>query len=59
MQPTTRTVIRDVLRALDADDYPTALAIARAAYREATDSATRTELLLTLGPRAAITPDDQ
>ncbi|MFB6808413.1 hypothetical protein [Streptomyces sp. NPDC056387] len=59
MQPHTRAVIRDVLRALDADDYPGALAIARAAYGEATDSATRMELLLTLGPRAASTTHDQ
>ncbi|MET3982419.1 hypothetical protein ABIC27_000256 [Streptomyces sp. PvR034] len=59
MQTTVQATIRDVLRALDTDDYPTALRIAQAAYRTATDDATRTELLLTLGPRAANSPDDQ
>ncbi|MFD8948946.1 hypothetical protein ACFV0B_08845 [Streptomyces xanthophaeus] len=52
-------VFREVRRALDADDYPAALTIAQAAYREATDDATRVELLLILGPHAASKLDEQ
>ncbi|MFI8910591.1 hypothetical protein ACIGW4_03040 [Streptomyces sp. NPDC053513] len=59
MQRANQVAIRKVQRAIDADDFATALSLARAAYRAAPDDAARAELLLFLGPRAASTPDDQ
>ena len=59
MRATSQAAIREVLQALDARDFTTALSIARAAYRAAPDDDARAELLLWLGPRAASTPDDQ
>ncbi|MFD7445696.1 hypothetical protein [Streptomyces sp. NPDC059909] len=58
MRAANEVVIREVLQALDASDFTTALRIARDAYRAATDGEARAELLLFLGPRVASTPDD-
>ncbi|WP_406343697.1 hypothetical protein [Streptomyces sp. NBC_00648] len=53
MLPATERAVRAVQQALEANDFTTALATARAAYEAAADERERTELLLLLGPKAA------